>query len=184
MADTDSVGYTRRHGGSRVTHTTGMAAHKAAMIIRDKLCDRAAAIWNVPRDTVSYEDGCVVAKSGQKFTFAEIAAKVPHTGEAITVSADVNATSCSGAPAHLVDVAVDRDRQDRHPPLHRRRTWARRFIPVTSRGRRSRGRPQGIGWALERGILLRRQRPDAELDLPRLSDANDARRADDRLFAG
>lgn len=150
VADTDSVGYTDVTGGSRVTHTTGMAAHKAAMMIRDKLCERAAAIWNVPRDTVTYEDGCVVAKSGQTFTFAEIAAKIPHTGEPITVSADVNAPSAGGAfGTHLVDIAVDPETgkidilrytaaQDVGTAIH----------PSYVEGQIQGGAAQGIGWAL------------------------------------
>ena len=150
VADTDSVGYTDVTGGSRVTHTTGMAAHKAGLMIRDKLCERAATIWEVPRETVSYEDGRVVAKSGEKLTFAEIAAKVPHTGEAITVSADVNAASAGGAfGTHLVDIAVDPETgkidilrytaaQDVGTAIH----------PSYVEGQIQGGAAQGIGWAL------------------------------------
>ncbi|MBL8851733.1 MAG: xanthine dehydrogenase family protein molybdopterin-binding subunit [Planctomycetaceae bacterium] len=150
VADTDSVGYNDVTGGSRVTHTTGMAAHKAGMLIRDKLCERAAQIWEVPVDTVSYDGGTIVAKSGQKFTFAELAAKLPHTGEALTVSADVNAPSAGGAfGTHLVDVAVDPETgkvdilrytaaQDCGTAIH----------PSYVEGQIQGGAAQGIGWAL------------------------------------
>lgn len=150
VADTDSVGYTDVTGGSRVTHSTGMAAHKAGLIIREKMCERAAEIWEVPVDSVSYEDGNIVSKSGERFTFAELAAKIPHTGEAITVSADVSPPSAGGAfGAHVVDIAVDPQTgkidilrytaaQDCGTAIH----------PSYVEGQIQGGAAQGIGWAL------------------------------------
>jgi CO/xanthine dehydrogenase Mo-binding subunit len=108
VADTDGVGYTDVTGGSRVTHTTGMAAYEAGMKLRHLLCERAAAIWNVAAGDVAYEDGHVYGPEGKRFTFQELAARIPHTGEPISAAATVSARSAGGAFAtHLVDIAVD-----------------------------------------------------------------------------
>src|SRR5205814_1783834 len=54
VADTDMVGYTDVTGGSRVTFATGLAVYEAAQDIKRQLCTRAALIWDVPPDSVSY----------------------------------------------------------------------------------------------------------------------------------
>ena len=150
VADTDGVGYTDVTGGSRVTHTTGMAAYEAGMTLRQLLCDRAAALWNVDASAVRYEDGCVLGPDGQRFTFRELAAKVPHTGEPISATATVSAKSAGGAFAtHLVDIAVDPETgkidilrytaaQDVGTAIH----------PSYVEGQIQGGVAQGIGWAL------------------------------------
>jgi CO/xanthine dehydrogenase Mo-binding subunit len=150
VADTDSVGYTDVTGGSRVTHTTGMAAYEAGMMLRKTLCARAALIWEVPEEEVRYEDGRILGPGDRGFTFRELAAKIPHTGDAITATATVTAKSAGGAFAtHLVDIAVDSDTgkidilrytaaQDVGTAIH----------PSYVEGQIQGGVAQGIGWAL------------------------------------
>jgi CO/xanthine dehydrogenase Mo-binding subunit len=150
VGDTDSVGYTDVTGGSRVTHTTGMAAYEAGMLLRKALCARAALIWEVPEPQVRYEEGCIVGPGDKRFTFKELAAKIPHTGDAITATATVTAKSAGGAFAtHLVDIAVDPDTgkidilrytaaQDVGTAIH----------PSYVEGQIQGGVAQGIGWAL------------------------------------
>jgi CO/xanthine dehydrogenase Mo-binding subunit len=150
VADTDGVGYTDVTGGSRVTHTTGMAAYEAGMTLRQLLCERAAAIWNVDVSAVRYEDGCVLGPDGKRFTFRELAARVPHTGAPIGATSTVSAKSAGGAFAtHLVDIAVDPETgkidilrytaaQDVGTAIH----------PAYVEGQIQGGVAQGIGWAL------------------------------------
>ncbi len=150
VADTDGVGYTDVTGGSRVTHTTGMAAYEAGMKLRQLLCNRAAAIWSVDASAARYESGCVVGPDGRRLTFRELAARIPHTGEPVSATATVSARSAGGAFAtHLVDIAVDPETgkidilrytaaQDVGTAIH----------PGYVEGQIQGGVAQGIGWAL------------------------------------
>ena len=57
VADTDSVGFTAVTGGSRVTYATGMAAHDAAQDVVRQMKERAALLWGVEAETVTFSDG-------------------------------------------------------------------------------------------------------------------------------
>lgn len=150
IADTDGVGYTDVTGGSRVTHTTGKAAHEAGLKIIDQLIERAAEIWELNTTQVRYQDGAVHGPDGQKMIFAELASKLHETGESITATANVSIPSVGGAfAAHLVDVEVDPDTgktqvlrytaaQDAGTAIH----------PSYVEGQMQGGAVQGIGWAL------------------------------------
>ncbi|RLS52569.1 MAG: xanthine dehydrogenase family protein molybdopterin-binding subunit [Planctomycetota bacterium] len=150
IADTDGVGYTDVTGGSRVTHTTGKAAHEAGLKIIDQLVDRAAAIWEVNTAQVRYEEGGVHGPGGKKMSFRELAEKLHETGESITATASVSIPQVGGAfAAHLVDVDVDPDTgktqilrytaaQDAGTAIH----------PSYVEGQMQGGAVQGIGWAL------------------------------------
>ncbi|REJ71209.1 MAG: xanthine dehydrogenase family protein molybdopterin-binding subunit [Planctomycetota bacterium] len=150
VADTDSVGYNDVTGGSRVTHTTGMAAYEAGMMIRGRMIQGAAAIWNVDEGDLQYEEGGVAGPEGKRMTFGELAAKLSQTGEPLSVTATVSAPSAGGAfGTHLVDVAVDIDTgkvdvlrytaaQDVGTAIH----------PSYVEGQIQGGVAQGVGWAL------------------------------------
>ena len=56
IADTDGVGCTDVTGGSRVTYSTGIAVHEAGLDIRNQMLQRAADIWSLSVDQLSYED--------------------------------------------------------------------------------------------------------------------------------
>ena len=45
VADTDSVGYTEGTYGSRTTFATGWAAYEVSKLLKEKLMERAALIW-------------------------------------------------------------------------------------------------------------------------------------------
>src|SRR5205823_1089240 len=55
VADTDMVGYTDVTGGSRVTFATGWAAYEAAQDVKRQMIERAALIWDVSADSVTYQ---------------------------------------------------------------------------------------------------------------------------------
>src|SRR5690242_21665617 len=84
VGDTDSSGYTDVTGGSRVCYATGMAVIRAAEDAREQLRTRAATIWNVSRDAVTWTDGRAIPPAGTgnatPLTVAELAAKMTHTG--------------------------------------------------------------------------------------------------------
>src|SRR5262249_56160295 len=56
VADTASVGYTHVTGGSRVTFATGIAVIEATKKVISELCRRAAMIWDVDVEGVTWED--------------------------------------------------------------------------------------------------------------------------------
>jgi len=152
VGDTDSVGNTDVTGGSRVTFATGWAVYEAGMDIRRQLIERAALIWNVPAEDVTYEHGVlVVAGDAEKrLTFKELAEKLQQSGAPVVGRASVKPAGVGGAFAtHIVDVEVDPDTgkvqvlrytavQDAGTAIH----------PSYVEGQMHGGAAQGIGWAL------------------------------------
>ena len=111
VVDTDSIGFTGVTGGSRTAFAGGWAAYECAMDIRRQFATRAAQIWEVDADKVTYDaDGVVRGPDGKQFTFKELAAQTPHTGGQIQGRADVSPMTAGPAFAgHIADVEVDRD---------------------------------------------------------------------------
>ncbi len=152
VADTDTVGYTDVTGGSRVTFATGWAAYEAALDIQRQMIARAAQIWDVPAESVAYEDGVLVCKTDatKRLTFAELAARLHATGGTIVGRASVDPAGVGGGFAtHVVDVEVDPDTgkvtvlrytavQDVGKAVH----------PAYVEGQMQGGVVQGIGWGL------------------------------------
>jgi CO/xanthine dehydrogenase Mo-binding subunit len=181
VGDTDSVGYTDVTGGSRVTFATGWAAYEAAQDIIRQLCARAAQIWEVKPEDVSYDRGTLTCRKdrSKRLTFQELAAKLHATGGTVVGRASVDPPGQGGAFAtHIVDVEVDPDTgkvtilrytavQDCGTAIH----------PSYVEGQMQGGTVQGIGWALneeyvynERGVMTNASfldyRLPTSLDLP------------------
>ena len=115
VADTDSIGFTGNTGGSRTTFASGWAVHQAALDVRKQLEDRAAKIWEVDRDQVTYDDdGVIRGPDGNSMAFKELARQLQSTGGLVQGRADLTANVVGGAPgptfaANIVDVEVDTD---------------------------------------------------------------------------
>jgi len=153
VADTDSVGHTDVTGGSRVTMATGLAVYEAAQDVKRQLRERAAALWKVPVEEVSFTDGALVASSGEHapLTLAALGTKLSRTGGPVVGRATVNAQKATGAAiaGTLVDVEVDVETgkvdvlrctviQDAGRAIH----------PAYVEGQMQGGTAQGLGWAL------------------------------------
>ena len=156
VVDTNSVGYTMVTGGSRTTFAGGWAAYECAMDIRRQMEQRAAQIWEVDADDVSYGDDAVIRGPAdddgneRTFSFKELAGQLAASGGHIVGRADVNKTSSGPAFAtHIVDVEVDPDTgkveilrytavQDAGTAIH----------PAYVEGQMQGGASQGIGMAL------------------------------------
>jgi len=138
---------------------------QAAQDVLVQMRARAALEWQVPADTVSFHQGTFTTSldPGKRLTFAELAARLPHTGGPVTGVSDVDVQEWGGAfGAHVVDVEVDPETgqvtllrytavQDVGKAIH----------PGLVEGQMEGGTVQGIGWALyegyqydERGHLL------------------------------
>jgi CO/xanthine dehydrogenase Mo-binding subunit len=152
VADTDMVGYTDVTGGSRVTFATGWAAYEAGQDIKRQMIARAASIWEVPAESVVYENGVLscTTDASKRFTFAELAAKLHATGGTILGRASVDPLGVGGGFAtHIVDVAVDPDTGKvaitRYTALQ---DVGKAIHPSYVEGQMQGGAVQGIGWAL------------------------------------
>src|SRR6195256_6427802 len=155
MADTHSLGFTRVTAGSRTTFATGMVIVDSARKAIAELCKRAAGIWGVPEEAVTFEDGhCRPAGSNvgtlEPLSIAQIAAKTQATHGAIAGHSEMNVTGAGpGFGLHIVDVEVDKETgrvdikrytvvEDAGKAIH----------PLQVEGQYQGGAVQGIGWAL------------------------------------
>ena len=185
VVDTDSVGYTQVTGGSRTTFAGGWAAYEAAMDIRRQMEERAAQIWDVERDQVSYGDDGVIHGPADDdgnergFTFKELSRQLAGSGGMIQGRADANSMAAGPAFAgHIVDLEVDPETgkvdilrytavQDAGTAIH----------PSYVEGQMQGGVAQGVGMALteeyfydKHGVMLNSSlldyRMPTALDLP------------------
>ena len=155
IGDTAALGYNFLTGGSRVTFAAGMATVEAAREIVTEARARAAKLWEIPEDAVTWEDGLVkpAGDNAGKFdpmSLADIAEIAAKTGGPIAGYARINAQGAApGFGTHIVDVEVDPETgrvtilrytaiQDAGKAIH----------PSYVEGQLQGGAVQGIGWAL------------------------------------
>src|SRR5215467_9827456 len=155
MADTHSLGFNRVTAGSRTTFSTGMVIVDSARKATTELCKRAAGLWGVPEEAVTFEDGYCKPAGANVGTFeplsiAQIAAKTMATHGAIAGHSEMNVTGAGpGFGLHIVDVEVDKETgrvdikrytvvEDAGKAIH----------PLQVEGQYQGGAVQGIGWAL------------------------------------
>ena len=155
IADTSSLAYNNATGGSRVTHSAGMATIQAAQHAIDSMRERAAQIWGIEVDAVIWESGAAKpagsnAGDFDPMSFADIAAVAANTGGPISGHAEITAEGAGNSfGTHVVDVEVDPDTgavtvlrylvvQDAGKAVH----------PSYVEGQYQGGAVQGIGWAL------------------------------------
>jgi CO/xanthine dehydrogenase Mo-binding subunit len=152
VVDTDSIGYTAVTGGSRTAFDTGLAAMAAAEDVIRQMSARAALIWEVQEEDVSFRDATFICNKNpaDRLTFKELAGRLLRTGGPITCSA---ASSTGGVgpiiAGNIVDVEVDPETGkvdilrctafiDAGKAVH----------PSYVEGQMQGGTVQGIGWAL------------------------------------
>ena len=155
VVDTGALGFNDVTGGSRVTFACGMAAVQAARDVISDLCGRAAGIWEIPVDAVTWEDGAVKPSGSNAGEFdpmslADIAKLASKTGGPIAGHAEFSAKGAGVSfSTQMVDVEVDRETgrteilrytviQDAGKAIH----------PSYVEGQYQGGAAQGIGWAL------------------------------------
>lgn len=156
IPDTASIGFNDVTGGSRVTFATGWAATNAAEDVVRQLRERAAKVWEVDVDKVTWENGAAKTKGQKAMTLPEMAAKFPRTGGPIVGQSSINAQGAGPAfGTHICDVEVDRETgkvtvlrytavQDAGKAIH----------PSYVEGQIQGGAVQGIGWALNEEYIV------------------------------
>ncbi|MGE3809872.1 MAG: xanthine dehydrogenase family protein molybdopterin-binding subunit, partial [Gemmataceae bacterium] len=152
VGDTEQIGYCDVTGGSRVTFATGWAAYVAAQDIKKQMIERAAQIWGVKPDKVTYEDGVLrySRDKRKKFTFKELAGKLHNTGGTIVGRASVDPEGVGPSfGTHIVDVEVDPETGKvtilRYTALQ---DVGKAVHPSYCEGQIQGGAVQGIGWGL------------------------------------
>ncbi len=155
IADTSSLGFCDMTDGSRVTFSAGIATINAVRDAIGKLCARAAAIWDIPKDAVEWEKGhCEPAGANagkfKPLSLREIAAEAANTGGPIAGHFEINADGAGVSfGTHIADVEIDPETggarvirytvcQDAGKAVH----------PSYVEGQFQGGATQGIGWAL------------------------------------
>ena len=155
IADTTSLGYNEATGGSRVAFSAGLATIQAAHDLTGKLCERAAQMWGIPVDAVTWEDGYAKpagsnAGEFEPISLVEFAKQAASTGGPVAGHSESNLEGAGVSfGTHLADVEVDPDTgsvsvlrytvvQDAGKAIH----------PSYVEGQYQGGAVQGIGWAL------------------------------------
>lgn len=155
VADTSSLGHNDMSDGSRVTFSSGMNTVIAARNAKKVLIQRAAKMWNIPEDAVTWEDGHAKPAGANAGNFPplslkEIAAAAANTGGPIAGHNEFVADGAGVSFAtHICDVELDPETgatkiirytviQDAGKAIH----------PAYVEGQYQGGAAQGIGWAL------------------------------------
>ena len=154
VADTDSVGYTEGTYGSRTTFATGWAAYEVSRLLKEKLLERAALIWETEADKVQFENG-VFTFGDKKMTFAELASQLDESGGPVVASAAVRASGSAPTFAtHIVDVEVDPETGKvqilRYTAVQ---DAGKAIYPDYVASQMQGGVAQGVGWALNEEYL-------------------------------
>jgi len=155
VADTDSIGYTEVSAGSRTTVATGQSVVKAARDVIAQMSERAATLWGVPADTVSFHRGTFTTgqDATKSTTFGELAAMLSRTGGPITGVGNIDVQEWGAAfGTHIVDLEVDPETGKvtilRYTVVQ---DVGRAIHPSEVEGQMQGGAVQGIGWALYEG---------------------------------
>ena len=174
IADTSSLGFNRHTGGSRVTFAAGMMVTEAAKDVVEQLRQRAARIWDIDVEAVTWADGRArpAGDNAGKFeplSLADIAGKSISTGGPINARKSTNVQAPGPAYAtHIVDVEVDRGTGQVQILRYTAVQDAGRAIhPSYVEGQIQGGVVQGIGWALNEEYIYDK---DGHLENPGFLD--------------
>ena len=155
IGDTASIGYSNLTGGSRVLFASAMVVTQSTEKVITTLRERAAKIWKIDPEAVTWEDGEArpAGDNAGKFpglSLADLAARASETGGPIGAGVQLNTTGAEGGFAtHICDVEVDADlgivRVLRYTSFQ---DVGRAIHPSYVEGQMQGGAAQGIGWAL------------------------------------
>jgi CO/xanthine dehydrogenase Mo-binding subunit len=167
IADTSSLGYNFLTGGSRSTFSSGMATVEAARSIVKQACQRAAKLWEIPEEAVTWEDGEVRpagenAGKHKPMSLSDIGKIAGKTGGAIVGYAAISAQGAAPSfGVHIADTEVDpgtgKITVTRYTTIQ---DAGRAIHPSYVEGQYQGGAAQGIGWALNEEYIYG---PDGKL---------------------
>ncbi|MDN3564905.1 xanthine dehydrogenase family protein molybdopterin-binding subunit [Paeniroseomonas aquatica] len=163
IGDTASIGYSNLTGGSRVLFASAMVVTQSTEKVITTLRERAAKIWKIDPEAVTWEDGEArpAGDNAGKFpglSLADLAARASETGGPIGAGVQLNTTGAEGGFAtHICDVEVDAElgivRVLRYTSFQ---DVGRAIHPSYVEGQMQGGAAQGIGWALSEEYIYDR----------------------------
>jgi xanthine dehydrogenase large subunit len=157
---TDKVPNTSATAASAGTDLNGMAAHNAAITIRDRLAGMLAARWGVDAAVIRFADGKAVG-GGQEISFDDLARQaylarlsLSATGFYATPKIDVDKETLIGRPfyyfaygAALSEVVIDTlTGENKLLAVDILHDCGKSLNPVLDRGQIEGGFIQGMGW--------------------------------------
>ncbi len=157
-----------------MTFASAMVVTQSAEIVIKQLCARAAKIWKIDPEAVTWDNGYARpagenAGNFEPLSLKEIAAKAPETGGPIGAGVQLNTAGAEGGfSTHVADVEVD-------PATGR--VWVIRMTcfqdvgraihPDYVEGQLQGGMAQAIGWALSEEYIYNKR---GHLDNPGFLD--------------
>jgi len=155
IGDTSSIPFAALTGGSRVTFAAALVVTKATEEVISILRQRAAKIWKIDPEAVTWENGearPAGSNAGEfpPLTLEQIAAKASATGGPINAGSSLNTEGAGpGFGTHICDVEVDPETGKvqvlRYTAFQ---DVGRAIHPSYVEGQLQGGVAQGIGWAL------------------------------------
>ena len=174
IGDTSTIGYSNLTGGSRVLFASGMAVTDSTEKVIKSLRERAAMIWDIDPEAVTWEEGearPAGANAGmfEPLKLEDIADRATETGGPIGAGAQLNTAGAEGGFAtHVCDVEVDVElgivRILRYTSFQ---DVGRAVHPSYVEGQMQGGVAQGIGWALNEEYIYNK---DGIVDNPGFLD--------------
>lgn len=174
IGDTATIGFSNLTGGSRVLFASGIVVTQSTEKVVSTLRERAAKIWEIDPEAVTWEDGEArpAGANAGKFaplTLEELADRATETGGPIGAGVQLNTTGAEGGFAtHMCDVEVDIElgivRVLRYTSFQ---DVGRAVHPSYVEGQMQGGVAQGIGWALNEEYIYDR---DGHVDNPGFLD--------------
>ncbi|MFT5182317.1 MAG: CO/xanthine dehydrogenase Mo-binding subunit [Alphaproteobacteria bacterium] len=171
IGDTATIGYSNLTGGSRVLFASAIVVTQSTEKVITTLRERAANIWEIDPDAVTWENGEArpAGDNAGKFsplTLAELAGK---GGDPIGAGVQVNTKGAEGGFAtHICDVEVDVElgivKVLRYTSFQ---DVGRAVHPAYVEGQMQGGVAQGIGWALNEEYIYNK---DGHVDNPGFLD--------------
>ena len=167
IGDTSSIGFSALTGGSRVTFAAAMVVTKATEQVIQILRERAAKIWKIDPEAVIWENGEARPAGSNAGEFPPLTlGGARRQGERYgrpdrrAAPRSIPKAPAGGFGTHICDVEVDPETGKvqviRYTAFQ---DVGRAIHPSYVEGQIQGGVAQGIGWALQRGMHLRRQRP-------------------------
>ena len=155
IGDTATVGFSNLTGGSRVTFASAIVVTQSAEKVIKQLCQRAAKIWKIDEEAVTWDNGYAkpAGDNAGKFeplSLAQIAAKASETGGPIGAGMQLNTAGAEGGfSTHVADVEVDPGTgKVRVIRMTCFQDVGRAIHPDYVEGQIQGGMAQAIGWAL------------------------------------
>lgn len=158
IVDTDSIAHSDLTGGSRVTFAVGTAVTEACHAMVRELCERAAEIWGLDINEVSWAHGqaqTMLDGAPAFLSLAQIAAQARESGKPVVGHASLNVKGAAPAfGTHICDVEVDpQTGQVRVLRYTAVQDVGKAIHPDYVEGQMQGGVAQGIGWALNEAYL-------------------------------